>query len=503
MVSKTKMLLSTLLEKWLVVPEKVNILITGLSLNSQQVKPGDLFFAFPGTQADGRRFIENAINQGAAAVLAEANLGISETLEFETSDGHKVPILTMPDLSSYCSAIAGEFYGNPSHNMQVIGVTGTNGKTSCAYYLAAAFTNLGSKTGFMGTIGCGLYGEDIISTGLTTSDPITVQRLLAEIYDAGASTVIMEVSSHALVQGRVNGVRFANAVFTNLSQDHLDYHGDMASYWAAKRLLFENFQLPHAVINANDPYGRELLLDLWGSQSVCAYGQVPLPPEVVQMPMVSAHEIKFSRHGVKARIHSPWGLGLLESPQVGRFNLSNLLAVIATMATLGVHMDDILHALQNLPVVPGRMQSFSKTNRPLVIVDYAHTPDALENVLAVLRENCDANLWCVFGCGGTRDKSKRPVMGEVAERLAHKVIVTDDNPRMEDAHEIVKDILKGFKKPEAIKIEHDRAAAIAYAIHHAEIKDTILIAGKGHETYQQIGKAKRHFSDAEEVQKLL
>ncbi len=503
MTSKTNILLGDLLEKWLIVPEKANILISGLSLNSQKVQPGDLFFAFPGTQADGRRFIENAVNHGAAAILAEANLGISETLEFGALDGRKVPILTLPDLASYCSAIAGEFYNNPSHNMQVIGVTGTNGKTSCAYYLAAAFTKLGSKTGFMGTIGCGLYGEDIVSTGLTTSDPITVQHLLAQMYSTGARIVVMEVSSHALVQGRVNGVRFTNAVFTNLSQDHLDYHGDMASYWAAKKILFENFQLPYAVINANDPYGRELLLDLWGSQYVCAYGQAPIPAEIAQIPMVSAHEIKFSRQGVKARIHSPWGLGLLESPQVGRFNLSNLLAVIATMATLNVHMDDILRVLQNLPVVPGRMQSFSRENRPLVIVDYAHTPDALENVLTVLRENCNAKLWCVFGCGGTRDKIKRHIMGEVAERLAHNVIVTDDNPRMEDAHEIVKDIFKGFKKPDVIKVEHDRAAAIAYAINHAKVHDTILIAGKGHETYQQVGKAKRHFSDAEEVQKLL
>ena len=501
--AENEMLLGTLLEKWVSVPSVANVLITGLSLNSQQIQAGDLFFAFPGTQADGRRFIENAVNQGAAAILAEANLGISETLEFEAPDGRKIPILTVPELASQCSAIAAEFYGNPSHNMQIIGITGTNGKTSCAYYLAAAFTKLGNKTGFMGTIGCGLYGEDITSTGLTTSDPITVQRLLAQMYYEGVRIVIMEVSSHALVQGRVNGVKFANAIFTNLSQDHLDYHGDMASYWAAKRLLFENFQLPYAVINGNDPYGRELLLELWGAQYVCGYSHYPVSTDVAQIPMVSAHEIKFSRHGMQARIHSPWGLGLLRSPQIGRFNLSNLLAVITTMATMGIHMDDILHALQDLPVVPGRMQSFSMADKPLVVVDYAHTPDALENVLNVLRENCDAKLWCVFGCGGTRDKTKRPIMGEVAERLAHNIIITDDNPRMEDAHEIVKDIFKGFNKPEKIKIEHDRAAAIAHAIVNAGVHDTVLIAGKGHETYQQVGKAKRHFSDAEEVQKRL
>ena len=496
-------LLGTLLKKWLLVPSVANVLLTGLSLNSQQVKPGDLFFAFPGTQADGRRFIENAVNQGAAAILAEANLGISETLEFIAPDGRKVPILTLPDLALQCSAIAAEFYQNPSQNMQVIGITGTNGKTSCAYYLAAAFTRLGIKTGFMGTIGCGIYNEDIVSTGLTTSDPITVQHLLAQMYRADARIVIMEVSSHALVQGRVNGVQFANAVFTNLSQDHLDYHGDMASYWRAKRLLFENFQLPYAVINADDAHGRELLQDLWGTQYVCGYCQVPVPNEVAQMSMVSAHDVKFSRHGITARIHSPWGIGLFESSQVGRFNLSNLLAVITTMATMGVHVDDILKVLQDLPVVPGRMQSFSVANKPLVIVDYAHTPDALENVLKVLRENADAKLWCVFGCGGTRDKGKREIMGEVAERLAHKIVVTDDNPRMEDPSDIVKDIFQGFKKPAAIKIEHDRAKAIAYAIANADEQDVVLIAGKGHETYQQIGKSRRHFSDVEEVQRLL
>ena len=502
-VAEKNILLSELLNKWLVVPPAIDILLQGLSLNSQQVKPGDLFFAFPGTQADGRRFIENAVNQGAAAILAEANLGISETSEFIAPDGRKVPVLTLPELASHCSAIAAEFYHHPSKNMQVIGVTGTNGKTSCAYYLAAAFTKLSVKTGFMGTIGCGLYGEDIVSTGLTTSDPITVQRLLAQMYQSGARIVIMEVSSHALVQGRVNGVQFANAVFTNLSQDHLDYHGDMASYWRAKRILFENFQLPYAVINANDHYGQELLRDLWGTQYVYGYCQAPIPNKVVQIPMVSAHEIEFSRHGIKARIHSPWGLGLFKSTQVGRFNLSNLLAVMTTMGTMGVHIDDILKVLEDLPVVPGRMQSFSVANQPLVVVDYAHTPDALKNVLTVLRENCDAELWCVFGCGGTRDTTKRHLMGEVAEQLADKVIVTDDNPRMENPDDIVKDILQGFKKPTVIKIEHDRAQAITYAIKNAKEKDIVLIAGKGHETYQQIGRSRRHFSDVEEVQKFL
>lgn len=495
--------LKTLLENWVTVPDEKNVLITGLSNNSQQVKPGDLFFAYPGAESDGRRYINAAVENGAVAVVAESSLGVSEQLELTSPNGTQIPLITLPELAIHCSEIAGEFYGNPSRCMQVVGITGTNGKTSCAYYLAAAFTALGYKAGIMGTLGSGIYGEELINTGLTTADAVTIQAQLAEFYYTGVRFVAMEVSSHALVQGRVNGIQFDRAVFTNLSPDHLDYHQTMHEYWLAKKSLFVNFNLNNAIINAKDQNGRELLLELWGLKYVCGYCQEPVPDEVADLPLVTAHDIEFSRHGIKARIETPWGLGMLHSPQIGRYNLSNLLAVIATMGTMGAHIDDVLHCMANLPVVPGRMQSLVVDNKPLVVIDYAHTPDALENVLTVLRENSKGKLWCVFGCGGSRDTTKRPVMGEIAERLADKVVVTDDNPRLEQAEDIVVQILEGMQSPDEVMVEHNRANAIQYAIKHAANTDTVLIAGKGHETYQQIGKHKRHFSDIEQAKKCL
>ena len=495
--------LKVLLEKWLVVADTNDVKISGLSLNSKTVQPGDLFFAYPGTERDGRRYIENAVQKGAVAILAEASLGVSEHLEFETPDGVRVPLLTMPNLAGHCSEIAAEFYGNPSRCMQVVGITGTNGKTSCAYYLAAAFTALGVKAGLMGTLGTGIYGEELVNTGLTTADAVTIQASLAKLYYAGVRFVAMEVSSHALSQGRVSGVHFDRAVYTNLSPDHLDYHHTMHEYWLAKKILFEKFNLQNAIINAIDQHGRELLLELWGMQYICGYCQEPVPDEVKNLPLVTAHDIEFTRQGMSARIETPWGLGRLQSSQIGRYNLSNLLAVIATMGTMGVHIDDILNCISYLPVVPGRMQSVVVENKPVVIIDYAHTPDALENVLTVLREHRQGKLWCVFGCGGNRDKTKRSVMGEIAECLADVVIVTDDNPRMEQAEDIVAQILEGVEHRTSIMIEHDRSKAIQYAIEHADVNDTILVAGKGHETYQQIGKHKRHFSDVEQVKKFL
>jgi UDP-N-acetylmuramoyl-L-alanyl-D-glutamate--2,6-diaminopimelate ligase len=500
---KHSMMLKTLLEKWLIVPEMANVEITGLSLNSKTLKRGDLFFAYPGTQQDGRAYIESAIEKGAAAIVAEASLGVSENLTSVDKQGRMVPVLTIPDLAGDCSAIASEFYGNPSQKMRVIGITGTNGKTSCTYYLAAAFTALGTKSAVMGTIGCGVYGQKLEDTGLTTSDAISVQKNLAELLTKKVEIVAMEVSSHALVQGRVNGVHFDRAMFTNLSHDHLDYHGTMREYWRAKKRLFRDFPLKNAIINAKDPYGRKLLLKLWGEQYVCGYSPAPVPAGVSQIPLVTAHDIKFTTQGMQARVQTPWGLGLLSSPQIGRYNLSNLLAVTATMGTMGVHIDDIMDCMKNLPVVPGRMEFIRQKNQPLVVVDYAHTPDALEKVLTVLGEHSVGKIWCVFGCGGTRDSDKRPVMGEIATRLADHVIVTDDNPRLEAPELIVEQIVAGMKHKKKKVIEHDRAKAIAYALKHAAPDDCVLIAGKGHETYQLVGKTRNYFSDVEQVQSIL
>lgn len=493
--------LSQLLSEYITVSGEVDCTITGLSSNSKMVKEGHLFFAFPGAHVDGRRYIKAAIKNGAIAILSESNLGIGETLHYEGSGGRKVPVFTLKNLINEASSIAGKFFNNPSFQMDVIGITGTNGKTSCAYYLAAAFSNLGIKAGIMGTVGCGIYGKKLVSTGMTTPDFISVQKLLAKLRDGGAKVVAMEVSSHALAQRRVSGVKFTHGLFTNLSHDHLDYHETMEQYWSAKKMLFESFNLHAAILNANDFYGQKLLNKLWGTQYVYGFCDEDVEDSLKNISLVKAENVSFSRHGIKALIRSPWGSGVLHSRQLGRFNLSNLLAVITVMGAMGIHIDDILETMEVLPVVPGRMQTFHSKKKPLVVVDYAHTPDALANVLMVLRENCEGKLWCVFGCGGTRDGTKRPIMGEISERLADKVILTDDNPRMETASVITDEILQGMQKPEKVIVEHERAKAIAYAIKNAALTDTVVIAGKGHETYQHQGRYRRHFCDVEEVEK--
>lgn len=487
--------LKALLENHLVVSDAFDADIKGLSLNTKTLTKGDLFFAFPGEHADGRQFIEEAVEKGAAAILAEAKFGIREISEYTSESGKKVPLLTMENLAFYCGDIASEYYGHPSHHMKVVGITGTNGKTSCSYYLAAAYSRLRRKSGIMGTLGYGVYGEKLVSTGMTTVDPITVQKILAQLYYQGVEIVAMEVSSHALSQGRVIGVKFACGVLTNLTHDHLDYHENMLNYWHAKKRLFKDYDVPYAVINADDPYGKELLQELWGNQYVCGYTINAKAGLSGEMPMVTSHEVKLSRHGINTRIHTPWGIGRLSSPQLGTFNLSNLLAVTTVMVCLGEHLDDALSCMEHLPVVPGRMQTIFTQGKPLVVVDYAHTPDALKNVLTVLKANCQGKLWCMFGCGGERDKEKRSVMTETAEAIADNVIITDDNPRLEDPKAIVDDMLAGAKRPKMIHVEHDRAKAIKYAITHAKSNDTVLLAGKGHETVQIIGRKRMKISD--------
>ena len=486
------MKLSNLLNNILPIPVSDDREITGLALSSKSVKAGDLFFAFPGVTTDGRKFIDDAIAHGAVAVLAEKG----EQLVTAT----KIPIFYLENLAFMCGIIAAQFYDQPSKKLQVVGVTGTNGKTSCAHYLAATFTQLGTKTAVMGTVGNGIFGDALKMQNQTTLDPISIQRFLAEMVNQEVQVVAMEVSSHALMQGRVRGVDFSAAIFTNLTQDHLDYHGDMQSYWAAKRMLFEKWQIPHMIINADDQYGQELLADF---PTAIAYCLDPVPSPLRERVRVRGDQIILSRDGIKCNIQTPWGDGVLQIKQIGRFNLSNSLAVLATLGALGIPLTDILKSMENLPLVPGRLQTFNAPNKPLVVVDYAHTPDALKNVLSTLRENCQGKLWCVFGCGGDRDAGKRPIMGSIAEQLADTIIITDDNPRTEKASAITTQIINGLDNAEKAIIEHDRTKAINYAIKHAAANDIILVAGKGHEDYQEIGKEKHHYSDIETVTKLL
>jgi UDP-N-acetylmuramoyl-L-alanyl-D-glutamate--2,6-diaminopimelate ligase len=463
--------------------------VTGLALDSRLVKPGDLFFAYQGTHLDGRQFINDAIAKGASAVLIEADSDGALQLQGE------IPLIPMQNLYQKVSQIAAHFFGNPAASLKMIGITGTNGKTSCSHFIAATLQQLGIPCGVIGTLGSGLYGQ-IIPGSLTTPDAITLQATLADFVKQGAKAVAMEVSSHSLDQGRVHGIPFEVGIFTNLTRDHLDYHGDMAAYGAAKKRLFDNSLLKYAVINADDPFGLNLI-DFLATQNAayayCVEGNETLPQ------LTQASDVRLSLAGIHAQVRTPWGEGHLHIPLIGQFNLSNCLAVLTTLCLLEIPFKDALNSLTYLKSVPGRMQTLGGGSKPLIVIDYAHTPDALEKVLIALKQHCQGRLLCLFGCGGDRDRGKRPMMAKIAELYADQVIVTDDNPRHEDPAQILADIMRGFNEPSRIIVQHDRSKAIQDIIQCAVAGDCVLIAGKGAEAYQQIGDTKLPFSDIEKA----
>lgn len=459
------------------------VLIRELTLDSRKVRPGDLFLAVPGASHDGRTHIADALAHGAAAVAYEAE----GAPVLESTD---VELLPVRDLAGQLSAIAGRFYGEPSRSLELIGVTGTNGKTSVSQLIAQALDQLGKRCGLIGTLGTGFY--DALESGRhTTPDPLAVQATLANLYRGGARTVAMEVSSHGLQQGRVEALAFDIAVFTNLSRDHLDYHGTMEAYGAAKARLLAWPGLACRVINLDDPFGRQLA----EQPGVRLYGYSLEDSQAA----VYCRNIRFDDQGVRAELVTPNGQGLLRSNLLGRFNLSNLLAVIATLLAMEYSLDDILRLLPRLNGSVGRMQRLGGGDRPLVVVDYAHTPDALEKVLEALRPHVKGRLLCLFGCGGDRDRGKRPLMAAVAERLADEVMVTDDNPRSEEPQAILDEIRGGFANPEAVCFVPGRGEAIARLIAEAGPDDVVLLAGKGHEDYQEIAGVRHPFSDLDEA----
>lgn len=462
-------------------------LVRELTLDSRKVRPGDLFLAVPGASHDGRAHIADAIARGAVAVAYEAE-GAPPLPDSQAT------LLPIKGLSKQLSAIAGRFYGEPSRGLHLVGVTGTNGKTSVSQLLAQALDRLGERCGIVGTLGTGFHGA-LESGRHTTPDPLAVQATLALLKHAGARAVAMEVSSHGLAQGRVAGLDFDVAVFTNLSRDHLDYHGSMEAYGAVKATLFAWPQLRCRVINLDDPFGRQLaglegarLID-YSINDAAAY--------------VHCRQVRFDDHGVRAELITPQGQGLLRSPLLGRFNLSNLLAVIGALLGMDYSLDDVLRVLPDLQGPSGRMQRLGGGAAPLVVVDYAHTPDALEKVLEALRPHVRGRLLCLFGCGGDRDRGKRPLMAEVAERHADGVLVTDDNPRSEDPLEILAEIRAGFTRPETVQFMSGRGQAIASLIAGARADDIVLLAGKGHEDYQEINGVRQPFSDLDEASKAL
>ncbi|MEH6466291.1 MAG: UDP-N-acetylmuramoyl-L-alanyl-D-glutamate--2,6-diaminopimelate ligase, partial [Porticoccus sp.] len=433
-----------------------------------------------------------ALGNGAVAVLAEAeglnDLGGLDSLASE--------VVAIRHLNQKLSGIAGRFYGDPSGLLTLTGITGTNGKTTCSQLLAQVFSLLNGPAGVIGTLGHGVVAKgnaEMTATGMTTPDAITVQALLAKYADTGVDHVAMEVSSHSLDQSRVAGVSFHTAIFTNLSRDHLDYHGDLVSYAGAKMQLFAMPGLVNAVINVDDPVGAEIALQLASSVNVFGYSLLN------NNAAIYAEDIVLSESGFRALVRTPWGEGEINSSLLGMFNLQNLLAVIGVACLQGASLDDVLEVVPRLQPVPGRMELINVDIGPQVVVDYAHTPDALEKVLATLREHCSGQLWCVFGCGGDRDRGKRPQMGNIASRYADHVVVTNDNPRSEFAERIAADIREGFvnEADEDVTVVTclDRAEAIRVAVGNAGDNDIVLIAGKGHEDYQLLGTERLPFSD--------
>ncbi|MCX7513994.1 UDP-N-acetylmuramoyl-L-alanyl-D-glutamate--2,6-diaminopimelate ligase [Frateuria sp. STR12] len=475
----TARLLTPLLEGFADAGALGDLRICGLTLDSRQVQPGEAFIALRGTRAHGIAFAAEAVARGAALVLAEAPMVAGFT--------PGVPVLWIDDLHARLGEIAARFYDHPSRALRVVGVTGTNGKTSTVQLVTQALARLGHRAASIGTLGAGFHGR-LDEGERTTPDAINVQRLLAQFRDQGAQFVAMEVSSHALEQGRVGAVAFEVAAFTNLTRDHLDYHGTMEAYGAAKARLFAWPGLKAAAINVDDAFGRELAARL--PQSVRAWRTSAAGASAE----VTARAIATSAEGLAFELCTTWGEHSLRSALLGRFNVENLLTVVACLGALGEPFARIVEAVEALTPVNGRMNRLGGDGRhPLVVVDYAHTPDALEQALTALRAHCAGQLICVFGCGGERDAGKRPQMGAIAERLADVAIVTDDNPRGEDGDAIVAQIRAGMQAPAAI--ERDRAAAIGLALARAGTDDVVLIAGKGHETYQEGAAGKRPFDD--------
>jgi UDP-N-acetylmuramoyl-L-alanyl-D-glutamate--2,6-diaminopimelate ligase len=473
-----------------------------LHADTRSLAAGDAFFAYAVDGADNRPFIDSAIERGAAAVLVQAE-GFNGAIDASTT-------LAVPALNDLAGSIASAWYNDPSDSMLTVGVTGTNGKTSCSQWISAALTALGTRCAIIGTLGTGLPGQ-LVHTGFTTPDAPQLQRSLAQLRDAGARAVAMEVSSHALHQGRVNGTAFDIAVFTNLTQDHLDYHRTFEAYEAAKARLFAWPELRAAVINHDDAAGRRLLVSTRGHARTIAYGLDSAQNDASQSAGQStpqadawllASNVRATATGTAFHLNtSDWGKADVEVQTLGVFNVSNLLGVLGALLAADVPFDAALAQLAKLESVNGRMERLGgrlQNDEPLVVIDYAHTPDALEKTLEALRPMATARggeLICMFGCGGDRDATKRPLMGAIAEKIADGVVVTSDNPRSEDPQSIIEQIAAGMKDASKARRIEDRASAILQAIRSAAREDVIVLAGKGHEATQEIMGKKRAFSD--------
>jgi UDP-N-acetylmuramoyl-L-alanyl-D-glutamate--2,6-diaminopimelate ligase len=473
--------------------------VTGtLRTDSRQVRPGDGFIAWPGYATDGRRFVQAALDAGATTCLVEREG--AEAYAFKDAR-----VASLPELKAATGLIAAAYYGQPTERLRVVATTGTNGKTSTAWWTAQAHTLLGRRCGVVGTLGVGeppsaaRPDARIDFTGLTTPDPVLLQAAFRRMADEGYAACAIEASSIGIVEHRLAGTRIEVALFTNFTQDHLDYHGSMDAYWAAKRLLFSWPALKAAVLNVDDAKGAELAAELQGSGlDVWTYSVRDTAARL------RAADVRYVDGGLAFTLHEGGTQAEVRSTLIGDYNASNLLAILGGLRAMDVSLQDAVSIVPQLTPVPGRMQRVAagRSDIPEVVVDYAHTPDALDKVLQALRPLAQARggqLVCVFGCGGNRDPGKRPLMGAIAERLADRVVVTSDNPRNEAPAEILAHIVAGLVQPQAATVVEDRRAAITQAVRGADARDVVVIAGKGHEDYQEIAGVKHPFSDVGEA----
>ncbi|MBD2181405.1 UDP-N-acetylmuramoyl-L-alanyl-D-glutamate--2,6-diaminopimelate ligase [Planktothrix sp. FACHB-1355] len=477
----------------------LDVEVTGLTTNSHACKPGDLFIGMPGTRVDGGDFWPSAIASGAVAALVSAHAAQKGAGERGSGGaGEKPLVIPANDMVKACAEVALAFYGYPGQQLELIGVTGTNGKTTTTHLIEFFLNQAKQATGLIGTLYARWPGFEQTATH-TTPFSVELQHQLAQAVAAGCQKLVMEVSSHALAQGRVMGCPFEVAVFTNLTQDHLDFHKDMEDYFSAKALLFNSDYLKgRAIVNLDDPYGERLISQL-NRDRVWSYSVNNSKADLW------TSDLSYEPTGVSGKLHTPKGEVAFRSPLVGQYNLANLLAAVGTVLHLGFDLSAIVDKIPEFPGVPGRMERVQiNPNQDIsAIVDYAHTPDSLENLLKAARPFIPGQMICVFGCGGDRDRTKRPKMGGIAAQLADKVVVTSDNPRTEDAQKILQDILAGIPESVNPTVICDRAVAIRTAILEAQPGDGVLIAGKGHEDYQILGTEKIHFDDREQARSAL
>lgn len=480
------MKLTQLLKPW-ITEQVMDCTITGIQNDSRQIQSGDLFVAYLGSAADGRLFIEKAVASGAVAVVYEPT-------DFPKNSRlpKSIPCIPIDNLATKLASIAKEFYGNPGESLTITGITGTNGKTTIAYQLAQAHDLLGQDAAYIGTIGQGRV-QELKPLDNTTPDSLCLQKLLYQYKTQGIKQVCMEVSSHALAQHRVDAIACKQAIFTNLTLDHLDYHHTMENYAAAKAILFSGDSLQWAIINQDDEYQQVMAAVVKPHVKKLTYG-------IKCKCDVQAIDWQMDINGTAIEIQSPWGRHQLHIKALGQFNIYNSLAVFSSLLASGYPVEHIVKVMGQLKAAPGRLEIIA--SEPYVLVDYAHTPDALENALITLGQLKRGRLWVVFGCGGDRDKTKRPIMGKIASLHADCLVITSDNPRTEDPQTIVDEVANGVLSSANVVQFLNREEAIAYALRESNQDDIILIAGKGHEAYQQIGKVKHAFSDQEVVRRL-